>query len=119
MLTVSTLPDFAYFPDIVLSDEGGAPAIWHIVITDYVIIALLRFLAADHDGPVVFACVNPQMGRNGRSFLVPSPACLRQKVDAFDFFENIRTGSFDPVASLITYSRSSKIDWAWVDPTHC
>lgn len=45
---VPTPPVFAFFSDVILRDDGGAPDIWHIAIIEYVLIALLFFLATAH-----------------------------------------------------------------------
>lgn len=65
MLTVPTLPVLAYYSDVFLHDDSVAPAIWHIAITEYVVIALLRFFAAARDRAGVVARIDTQMDGNG------------------------------------------------------
>lgn len=43
----------------------------YIFITEYVIVVLLRFLAADHDGGVVSTCVDSRVGAMGEVCLSP------------------------------------------------
>lgn len=116
VLAVPTPQIFAYFSDVSLQHGGGAPAILHIAITEYMIIALLRFIAAVRDGAVGVACNHPQMGDKRRGVLVPLPSCDRRKIDDICLLEILFGRGFGPVASLIAYSRSSQVDWAWVEP---
>lgn len=44
--------------------------IWHIVITEYVVLASTRFLVAACNGVVGAACLDSWMGGNGCSILV-------------------------------------------------
>lgn len=66
---VSTPPVFAYYSDVVLKNEGGAPAIYRIAIIVNVEVALLCFLPAARDGAGGVASIDPWMGRNGRGLL--------------------------------------------------
>lgn len=58
MLIVLTPPVFAYYSEAVLRYDCGAPAIWSIAITEYVVMAFLRMLGAAHDGAVGVACID-------------------------------------------------------------
>lgn len=107
---------FSRITDLVLRDDGGAPAIWKVAITEYVVIALLSFLAAARDGAVGVACIDRRMGSNGQGALVLLPSCVRREVDDIGLLEIIRGSTFDPVTSVIAYSRSSEVDRAWVEP---
>lgn len=52
MLPCVDRPDpssFAYHSDVLLRDEDGTPAIWHISIPEYVVIALLLSQAGAPD----------------------------------------------------------------------
>lgn len=44
------------------------------------------------------------------------PSGVRPEVDDIGLLANICATSFDPVSSLIAYSSSLEVDWAWVDP---
>lgn len=63
---------FGNYSKIVLQDDAGAPAIWHIVINEYVVIPLLRFLSAARDCAVHIDCAVSWMSRNGRVGLSPA-----------------------------------------------
>lgn len=116
-LTAPAPPVVLHQSDVVLRDEGGTPAIWHIVIAEYVVIALLCFLTAARDAAVGVACINPWMGGSGRSVPVPLPSGIHREVDDIGLLEILGGSCCDPVASLIAFSWSSNVDWAWVEPT--
>lgn len=107
---------FAFYSDVIFWNDGGAPAIWHVTITEYVVIALLRFLTDARDGEAGFTCVDSGMDGNGRGVLVPRPSGVRREVNDIGLLEIIRDSGFDPVARLISYNRSSELDWAWAEP---
>lgn len=115
-MTVPTPPDFAYYPDVVLRDDFGAPAIWHIAIFDVVEIELLHFLAAAHDSAMDFACVGNCMDGNGWGMLVPSPPGERREMGDIGLLKIIGGSVFDPVAAFIAYCRYSDVGWAWIEP---
>lgn len=52
MSTVRIPPDFAYYSDDILRDNGGAKAIWLIAVTEYLETRLLCVLVAARDGSV-------------------------------------------------------------------
>lgn len=87
MLTGPTTPVLANYFDVFPQHDGGAPAIWLIEITEYVVISLLRVFVAAHDGTVGFACIDPRMCSNGGNVLVPLPSGTRRQVDDINFFE--------------------------------
>lgn len=109
-------PVFAYYSDVILQDDGGAPAIWHIVITEYVVSALLRLLTAACDVAVGVACIDPRTGGIGRGVLVPLASSVPCKVDYTSLLEILCGSVLDRVASLIQYSRSSQVDCTWFEP---
>lgn len=49
--------------------------------TEYVLIALLRFLASARDSTVVVFCIDPQTCDNGQGELVQFSSCVRREVD--------------------------------------
>lgn len=59
-----------------LCNDAGAPAIWHIALTEYVLAASLHILGPARDGAIGVACIDPWMGGNGQSVveLLPSGA---------------------------------------------
>lgn len=116
VLKVPTPPVFAYLSDVVLQHDHSASEIWHIGITEYVVIALLRILAAVRDGMVGVVCIDPQVGRNGCDVLFPLPSDVLRRLDDISLFEILCGSGFDPVVSLLANCRSSNIDWAGVDP---
>lgn len=112
MLRDPTPPAFAYFFDVFLRYDGGAPVIWPISISEYVVIALLRFLAAARDSAVGFACIVLRMPGDCRCVLVLLPCGAHREVDDISFLEIPCSSGSDPVASLFACNRSSKIDLA-------
>lgn len=118
-LTVLTLPVFVPYSDVVLGDDGSEPAIWHIPITEYMAIAILRFLAAARVGPIGVLSKDPQMGGNGLHVLVPLPSSIHCEVDGIGLLKIIGGSAFNGVTSLIASCRSSEVDWTLVDPDQC
>lgn len=59
VLMVPPQPVFAYYSDLVLRCDGGAPVLSHISITDYLVIALPRILTAARDVPSVLLASIP------------------------------------------------------------
>lgn len=116
VLMVPTPLVFSYYSDILLQDGHVAPAIWHITITEYIVIALLSLLGADRDSAVGAACIQPLKVDDCGVFLVLLPYGVRWEVYDIRLFLITGVSKFDPFASLITYSRRSKDDWAWIDP---
>lgn len=112
MLTVQTLPVFAHSSDVFLRDYWGAPATWHIAITEYVIISLLSFLAAACDSVIGAACVDSRMGGNGRGMLVSLASKVRHEVDDTGFLETICCSGLDFVTSTTAYRHLSELEWA-------
>lgn len=47
------------------------------------------------------------------------PSGVRPEVDDIRLFEILRGSGFDPFPSLVTYSRSSDVNWACVEPAQC
>lgn len=99
-----------------LEYDSGAPTTWQISINEYMEIALLRFFVDARVGAVVFSCFVSRMGCNCQGVLVPQPFEVRRRVDDIGLFDGIRGSGFDPGASLIAYSRSSKVDCTLVGP---
>lgn len=87
VLVVRTPPVIAYCSDVVIQDGGGAPTTCHISITEYVVIAILRFRAAARDGAVSVACIDPQMGGYSQGVLVLLPSSAHCGVDSNGLFE--------------------------------
>lgn len=56
------------------------------------------------------------MRGNGRDILVPLPSGVRREVHEIGVVAIICRSIFDPIASIIAYSRSSEANWAWIDP---
>lgn len=54
MLNVPTPPASSYYSRVALANDGSRPAIWHIEIMEYVVIAVLHFPADARDGAVDF-----------------------------------------------------------------
>lgn len=120
MLSHVDCPDpagFAYYSEVFLQNEGGAPAIWHISLTLYVIISLLSFLGSARDCMVGIAFVDSRLGGHGRCLPVLRPSGAHCEVDNIGPLENILGSGFDHVTSLVTYSRSCKLDWARFGPS--
>lgn len=86
-------------------------AIWHITVTENVVVALLCSLEAACDGAVAVTCRDPQMSSNGQSVLVPLLCGVRREIEEVMLLKTIRGSSLDPFASVIAYSRSSGVDW--------
>lgn len=61
VLTVPTRRFFVYFSDAILRNDSGAPAVWSIAITEYMVASLLRFLAAADVRVVSIACIDLRM----------------------------------------------------------
>lgn len=116
VLTFPTLPISAHYSDVVLRDEGGALAIWHIAINGYTVIALLRFSEPSCNGAVDVAFVESRMAGNGLHVLVCLSSGDYREVDDISFLETIHDIRFDPAISLVSYCRSSEEDRAWVEP---
>lgn len=107
---------FSDYPNVALADDGCALPIWHITITEYAVIAVLRFLGAARDVAVAVSCLHSWMGGNGCIVLVPLPFSACSEVDDTCFLEIIRGFSFDLLVSLVAYCWSSKVDLAWIEP---
>lgn len=107
----------AYYFDVFSKDDGGAQVIWYMNITEYVVIASLRFRAAGRASAACVACMDPQVGGNVQGVLVLLASSVRHEVNDDDLLETIRGSSFNPVASLIAFCQSSKVDWAWLHQT--
>lgn len=56
------------------------------------------------------------MGGNGGGVVVQLPSGVQREVKYIGLLELNRGSSLDPVASLITYSRSCDNDSDWVEP---
>lgn len=63
MLMVATWPVLMYYSDIVLQDDGGAPAIWDITFTGDAEIALPRFSTAARHGQWLSLVPIPEWGK--------------------------------------------------------
>lgn len=62
MLNVLTSPGLSYYSDIALASKGSELATRHISIMEYVVIAVIRFLATVWNGAAGVASVDSQMG---------------------------------------------------------
>lgn len=62
VLTFLTLLAFAYYSDVILRDCSSMPAIWHICVTGYVIIASLWYLSGARDRAVGIVFVDCRRG---------------------------------------------------------
>lgn len=60
---------FAHYSDFALANDGKALVISHIAITEYAMIAVLRFLTVAGDGVVGVACLELPMGGMAVEFL--------------------------------------------------
>lgn len=116
VLTVSNEPYFVYYYDSDLVHDGSALVISHLSITEYVVIAVLRFLAAVSDGAVADACLDIQTTCNGCSVLVLSPSGASCEFDDIGFLEIIFVCNFELFASLDAYRRCFEVDRAWIEP---
>lgn len=119
VLTVPTPLCFCKFLYTVLLDDGGAPSIWHVAITEYVETALLRFLASVHDVVVGFTCVDPHINGHRRGVLVPLPSSVHHEHNDISLIKIIRGSRFYLFVSLIAHSRSPEVYWANVEPAQC
>lgn len=81
MKTVASSASFTCYSDIILQDDCGALAISHTAITEYLVIALLRFLAAACDSAVCVTFIDPRMGGNCQGIFVQIPTVVRREVD--------------------------------------
>lgn len=79
MLTVPPPLVFAYCSDVLLLDDICASAIWHIVLTKCVVVALLRFLGAAPDHAVGVACIDARMHGSDFRVLVPFLSVVPEK----------------------------------------
>lgn len=75
------------FCDVVLRDDGDALATSHIANTHYVVVTLLRFLAAARDSAVRVTCIDPRIEGNGWGALVRLPFGVRREIDDIAFFK--------------------------------
>lgn len=55
------------------------------------------------------------MGGAGRGVLFPMSSGVRREFHNIGFLEIICGWRFDPVASLVAYSLSFEVDWAWLE----
>lgn len=100
---------FAYYSDVTLTDEGRSPGVWHIAITEYVTLVVLRFLAAACDGEVELACLDLLMSGSCYAALVRFLSGVLTEVDELGFLEIIHGCSFDNGAYLLAHRQSSKV----------
>lgn len=56
------------------------------------------------------------MGGNTRGVLARLPSGVCFEVDDIGILQFLGGSEIDPVASLIAYSRSYKVYWAWFEP---
>lgn len=57
-MIAQTPPGFPYNFELVVHDPGGAPVIWHIAGSEYVIMASFRFLEPARDGAIGIAGIH-------------------------------------------------------------
>lgn len=104
VLTLPTPLVFVCYSDVVLPGKGSVQTIWYMSITEYVVIDVLRILAAAPDGPVGVAFLDMQMGDHFCVVLIHFPSETRREVDDIGFLGIISSSNFDAVASLVISS---------------
>lgn len=114
LLTVSTSADFVYSPDVVLRKAAGMPLFWHIANIGCAVIALLCFSGGGREVAFDVACVDSLTRCNERGLLVSLPSGDCSNIDCIGLIENICSGGFNSLASLIAYCRLCEVDSAWV-----
>lgn len=97
MFTVSNPPGFAKYSDVVLQDNGGAPSIWHISITEYFVFASICVLAAACVATFGVACFASWIRANERGMFVLLPSGVRCKLDDIGFLKILHGSGLDPV----------------------
>lgn len=112
VLTVPTPQVLTYYSDIDFADNGSTSAACPIAITEYVVIAALRFLSAACHSAIDSACLDSCRGGNGCGGFVPFLSVDHRNVDDISFPKIINGSRFDPFAFLATYWRSRETDWA-------
>lgn len=90
----SKFPGFVYYSDVSLVNDRSATAIWPIAIMEYVVLAVLRSLAAARNGTVGFGYLYSRWGDDGCGFLIPLPPGARLEVDNIRVSEIICGCSF-------------------------
>lgn len=106
----------ACYSSVTPANDYSVPAVWHISITEYAVIAFLRFPSAAHNIVVDFACLDLRMAGNVSTALVHLLSGACRDVEDISFLAIIWGYTVGFVASLSTCILSSEVDWAWTKP---
>lgn len=103
---------FAYYFDAALASDRSEPAIWHIIITEYVVIADLHTPEAACDDASCVASPHLLVSANGCDFPVPGTSGASREVLVIGFLKIIHGGIFDPVTSSVVQHWSPEAERA-------
>lgn len=62
---------FAYYSDVVEPDDGGAPVIWDISMSEHDVVSILYLITTAREGAVGVGCLDSLMGGNIQVCLSP------------------------------------------------
>lgn len=85
VLSVPWPSTFTYDSSILLQNRAGSSSLWHLTITEYCVLSIMRSLLVARDGAVEYQCSDSRIIHLSRVVLVPLPARLQSRVHEHGF----------------------------------